>query len=67
MHWDYLFYAFALFAERAKLEMTRSAQASELVPTKKYLTASLCALALLILGVFGWLILRKTKRRRWGV
>jgi hypothetical protein len=57
----------AAIAERAKLETTRSAQASELMPTKKYLTASLCALALLILGVFGWLILRKTKRRRWGV
>ena len=54
----------AAATERAKLEAARLARASELMPPNRYLTASLSAFALLILGSFGWLALRRSKRSR---
>jgi hypothetical protein len=54
----------AAATERAEIEAAQMARASELAPPNRNLTASLSAVALLILGVCGWLAFRKTKRSR---
>jgi hypothetical protein len=49
---------------RANLKAAQTAQASEMLPATKYRIALFTGIALLFMGVCGWIALRRTKRSR---